>query len=278
MATQNGGSHAILPEEPPTVLYIGQHETRRSEKASPALLRRAQDAGYDVLTARITTDDFQSRVLQTIQNHADGLASAANPQEIPLPLIAPLSPQDTDLVPEDSNSSILAMSSPWIDLGSHDPLIAHISRQVLNLEVAYAAFVGVSNIVVHGPLSGSNTTQYARAILEATALGPYIQVHLLMPMTGELEQDISDESTHLSELAREQYLSGEDQDEEDSELFGAWEAWNVVRTVCSYSSKLSIGTQILPFHPPRSGFSAIFMDDHSPRHCLHNLQTVVLAQ
>ena len=232
-------------------MYIAHHQTQRSEPVSPDVLARAQDVGYNMLTAPITTSHFQSRVLTTLEEHVHALNQASDPNSVPSPLIAPLTPQDTDLTPEESNSSLIAVISPWIDLGSPDPLIALISRQVFSLELAYAAFCGINNVLLHGPVSDEGTMQYARAVLEALGFGPYLQLHVLLPMSGELEQDVSADGTHLAELAREQYLPAveqsedvvdDDDDEEEQELYSSWEVWNVIRTLCDYSNRLSIGT------------------------------------
>lgn len=239
------GGGVYAPDEPSTIMYIGQHETQRKDAVTGDLLARAQSAGYDMLTAPVTTSHFQSRVLVTLEAHVHALNESSKPDSVPLPLVSPLMPVDTDLTPEASNSSLIAVTSPWIDLGSPDPLIAHISRQVFTLEVAYAAFCGVNNVLVHGPVSADGTTRYARAILEALGLGPYLQLHILLPMTGELEQDVSADGTHLAELTREQYATpvNEDEDESEPEVYGSWEDWHAVRTMCNYSSRLTIGTQ-----------------------------------
>ena len=243
MSALTNGGDTLPPDEPPTIMYIGQHETRRSESVTPELLRRAQDAGYDLLTAPITSPTFQSRILELLQDHVDILADTKEEDSVPLPLISPLTPKDTLLAPEDSNSSLIAVISPWIDLGSPDPLIAHISRQVFNLEVAYAAFVGISNVLVHGPLDHNRTTHFSRALLEGLGLGPYVQLHVLLPTSGDLEQDVSEEGTHLSELVRSQYTRDDWAEDEEPDAYEVWEMWHKLRTVCSYSSRLSIGTQ-----------------------------------
>ncbi|KAK5121815.1 hypothetical protein LTR85_004690 [Meristemomyces frigidus] len=252
MAVDMNGSGAYAPDEPATIMYIGQHETQRKDSVTGELLSRAQSVGYDMLTAPITTSHFQSRVLATLQEHVNALGDSSRPESVPLPLISPLLPVDTDLTPEPSNSSLIAITSPWIDLASPDPLIAHISRQVFNLEVAYAAFCGINNVMVHGPVSADGTTQYARTVLEALGLGPYLQLHVLLPMSGELEQDVSADGTHLAELARERYTAPVDEDEEESEpeLYGSWEAWNAIRTMCNYSSRLTIALEIPRQLPP----------------------------
>lgn len=237
-------------EETPPVLFVGHHESQRTVPVSSQFLGQAQASGYDLLTAPITTDDFQSRVLSKLQEHVQKLqATSSGSDHVPLPTISPLMPKDTDFTPEDSNSSIIGVVSPWIDLGSPDPLIAHISRQVFNLEVAYASFCGVSNVLVHGPIAGSDATQYSRAILEGSGLGPYIQLHIIMPMTGELELEGA-ESAHLSELARPQYMPEFDEDDEsEPELFASWETWNTIRTMCKYSNKLVLCKCNTPFFP-----------------------------
>jgi len=241
-------SHSLPNDEPPILLFVGQHETQRTEPVTGELLGRAQDLGYDILTTPITTAAFQSRVLTTLEAHVKELDSAASAGGVPLPTISPLTPEDSGLAPEDSNSSLIAVTSPWIDIASPDPLMAHVSQQVFSIEIAYAAFCGINNVLVHGPSNSQGTVLFARALLEALGLGPYLQLHVLMPMTGELEQDISADGTSLAELARPQYLESQEEDESEPEPYASWEAWNTIRTMCSYSNKLSVGMYNLSSH------------------------------
>jgi type II protein arginine methyltransferase len=164
MATADGTPQFPL-DESTAILFVGHHEKRRT--FSPDVLQSAQEAGYDILTTPITTEHFQSRVLAVLQQHVDALSQASVPDAVPTPLVSPLTPLDTDLTPNDGNASLVAVTSPWIDLGSPDPLIAGISRQVFNLEVAYAAFCGINNVLAHGPVLESDAVQFGRAIQEA---------------------------------------------------------------------------------------------------------------
>lgn len=229
------------PSEPLELWFIGQHETNRATPNGPSqTLRDAQDVGYDMLTTPITTASFQARVATQVEEHLQKLSSANSPDAVPVPLISPFSPKDTDLTPNDSNSALVAVSSPWIDLGSTDPLIANVSLQVFNLEIAYAAFCGIQHVMMHGPLPGTDAVQYARAVSEALGMGPYIQLHILLPMVGELEQESGD-GTHLAELAREQDVSLPEEDDLSEDNFSTWDTWDTLRTVCDYDSRLSIG-------------------------------------
>jgi protein arginine N-methyltransferase 5 len=263
-------SESIPPVEPTTLWFIGQHESSRSVPATSELLGKAQELGYDMMTAHVTTTTFQSRIVTQLEEYVSHVSDSTSSECAPLPLLSPLTPKDTDLSPEDSNSALIAITSSWIDLGSEDPLIADVSRQVFNLEVAYATFCGVQNLIVTGPLPGTNEMQYARALLEAIGSGPYLQLHVLLPMVGELEPENGD-GTHLAELVREQYASltieddeeelmtGEHEDDAErvdvqasaADPLGAWDTWNGVRTMCDYSSRLCVGKQnLIPFVLP----------------------------
>ena len=108
---------------------LGQHELQRTAPVTAELLRRAQDLGYDLLTVPITTAHFQSRVLATLQEHVDLFKKSDHKAKLPGPLISPLLPADTDLSPDVGNSSFIAVTSPWIDLGSmsrirREPVVA----------------------------------------------------------------------------------------------------------------------------------------------------------
>lgn len=227
---------SLPPDEPATVLFVGQHETERDVPVWQQTLGQAQDLGYDFVSTPLTTPSFHKRVLAQLQEHVSGEDGSSQV----MPLISPLSPEDSPLTPHASNSALMGVVSPWIDLANADPTIAHVSRQVLSMEVAFAAFCGITNVIIHGPSSSEGVTQYARAILEALGLGPYIQLHVLLPMNADLETD-GGEYTPLAELSKSSFL--EEDDEEQLE-YDRWELWNTVRTVCNYSQKLSVGKSL----------------------------------
>jgi len=231
----------LPPSEPIELWFIGQHETSRPAPNGPSeILRGAQDVGYDMLTTPISTPDFQSKVVAQVEAHAETLSKSATPGNVPMPLISPFTPKDTKLTPDDSNSALIAIVSSWIDLGSADPLIANISLQVFNLEMAYAAFCGIQHVMLNGPLQGSNVVQYARAVSEALGMGPYIHLNVLLPMMGELEHQSGD-GTHLAELANEQDVALPEEDDPSEDVFSSWDTWDILRTVCDYDSRLSVG-------------------------------------
>lgn len=212
-----------------------------------------------MVTAAITTSAFYTRIFATLTSHLDLLAKAGNTtNELPFPILGNLSCADisnpeTHLRPEGFVPQLIVTSSPWIDLTSPDPLIADISRQVLLLEVQYAAFCGASNILVRGPplnrCARGGLTSFARAINEALSAGPFVQIHLSFPMGrgNENESDIFSLASH----SRKQYVPTvrEDEDVVQDEL-GSWEAWNVIRSIVTYNTRLSVGKNKTYFVTP----------------------------
>ncbi|KAF1923983.1 protein arginine N-methyltransferase HSL7 [Didymella exigua CBS 183.55] len=228
------------------VFYIGQHESRRALDVSAELVQHAHDLGYDMLSSPITNDHFHSRVLALLRAHA-AADSASTPQ--PLPLVAALESRDTPLGPTETVSQLLAYSSAWTDLASPDPVVAHLSRQVLHLEVAYASFCGAVNLVVPGPrLSHGQhgVAQYARALKEALSIGAYVQFHLLMPMDGTSASTAADDQHELGDLARfaRPECKPRAQQNTATAVWSSWEAWNTIRSVCAYPARLSLALEL----------------------------------
>ncbi|KAI9744940.1 MAG: methyltransferase protein [Claussenomyces sp. TS43310] len=222
------------------VFYVGHHESKRALPVSDFALRQALDVGYDMLTTPITTPNFHSRVLSLLAAHltADQSSDISNRNAPPAPIIPPFNAVDTPLSPGDTVSQLIGYCSPWIDLCSPDPLISNLSRQVLTMEVAYAAFCGVGNIIIPGPRSHRVTrddsgglTQYSRAVQEALTVGPYVQMAIHLPMypgDAHIREPIGD----LMPLARGEYYSaGKSETEIDEDLYGSWDSWNLVRSI-----------------------------------------------
>lgn len=194
-----------------------------------------------MLTSPITNDHFQTRVLGLLNAYTQNLPDAPSQ---PLPLIPALDHPDTPLGPSDTISQLLTYTSPWIDLSSPDPVIAHLSRQVFHLEIAYAAFCGATTVIVPGPrlAHGQNgVAQYARAIKEALATGSYIQLHIQIPMDGAHPTTERDDLGDLARFARPEYASRQAQ---NVHAWSSWEAWNTIRTICKYNSRLSVALDL----------------------------------
>ncbi|KAF3483168.1 arginine N-methyltransferase HSL7 [Arthroderma uncinatum] len=248
---------------PPT-FTVGQHESERKIRITNEISQLAHDGGYDMLTTPVTTPHFQSRVLSLLSSH---LSSSRQPVQDPTgtfftsrntsPLKIPsFTTADTNLRPDGANSHVVAVSSRWIDLCSPDPLIADISRQVLLLELAYAAFCGAHYALIHGPrlhhgnLHGDGLIYYARAIQEVLNTAPYIRVNIWLPVVDSPELE-TNEMGDLSPFARREYLDNSQPEVSPKlDIFGTWDAWNIIRKVCKYHTRLVVALSLPRQLPP----------------------------
>ncbi|KAI4232680.1 MAG: hypothetical protein LQ352_008310, partial [Teloschistes flavicans] len=214
--------------------YVGQHESKRQLPITLDTIRMGKDAKYDMLTTPITTPLFQSRVLALLSNHLSDIKNSTN-DPIPTPRIASLSATDTPLTPGEAIQQLVGVASPWIDLSSPDPVVFDISRQVLELEVQYAAFCGLGNVIVPGPrlqyggAHGEGITQYAFAIQDALALSNFTQLLIHLPMMYHPDQDNEDVEGSLLPFARPEYV--EEGAKAKHDFLATWDAWQVIRTI-----------------------------------------------
>ena len=195
-----------------------------------------------MLTTPITNDHFHTRVNALISNYLSGTL---------VPKVSPLTNLDTVLEPGEATSSLLAFTSSWIDLCSPDPLISSVSKQILCMEVAYAAFCGIDFLFIQGPklfhrdsvtqkdLVTNNVVEYARAIQECLGTGHRLQISIVFPVSDEAIRE--DEGSAILKT-REEYLEDvEEERPEKTDGLGTWDAWNAIRAVCKYHSRLSVG-------------------------------------
>jgi len=215
-----------------------------------------------MLTAPITTDAFQTKVLDILSTYLGAVEEAETPlhsiaglANVPAaPILPSLTPLDTALGPNESVGQLIVTTSTWIDLTSPDPLIADISRQILVLEISYASFCGATNVMIKGPPAYVKTEdgliRYAHAIQEALNAATYLQLHLTLPMTRQPSSELEPDMGDLETFARDEYVDDlgiDDDDEEENDEsdevdeMASWDAWNVVRSLCKYNARLSIG-------------------------------------
>lgn len=207
-----------------------------------------------MLTVPITTTHFHSRVLGLLSSYLstlqpssiDRIGTMATSQNTRPLTIPPLTKLDSNLTPNEATSQLVGVTSSWIDLCSPDPLIADLSRQVLMLEVAYAAFCGIGYLLItspklhHGGMHSEGVVYYARAIQDALNLGPYIQFHIWLRMVDNPELEV-DSMGDLAPLARQEYLQLETDNLPKIDPFGTWDAWDLIRKTCRYHTRLFVG-------------------------------------
>lgn len=203
---------------------------------------------FNFVTAPISNESFKNRIFEQLSDHlgkfqkANESATTVETSSRADPIIPPLTPKDTALFPSVAVNTYVGCVSPWIDLCSSDPVVANVSRQILNVEINYASFCGVRSVIIPGPReeylenNSKALAQYSRAVLEALKVGSGLNFLVHMPMykeTGQLENA----TKTLSSLA----ISQAPKTSENTDVLSAWDAWHQIRSVCSYNMRLSVG-------------------------------------
>ncbi|KAL9626077.1 MAG: hypothetical protein Q9204_007600, partial [Flavoplaca sp. TL-2023a] len=226
------------------VYYVGQHESKRQVAISPHTVSQAFDCNYDMITTPITTPMFHSRVLSLLSNHFSEHKDGYLPDATPT--VTSLAATDTAITPGDTIQKLVGTASPWVDLSSPDPVVYNISCQVLELEISYAAFCGLGNVVLQGPnlqyggSHGEGVVKYAYAVQELLALNNYTQILIHLPMMYHPDQAGDDVEGSLSICTRQEYIEEGGRSKHD--LLGTWDAWHIIRTLCKYNSRLFVAT------------------------------------
>ncbi|KAI0136971.1 PRMT5 arginine-N-methyltransferase [Xylariales sp. AK1849] len=241
-------------EETRPVFYVGQHDSKRTETPTDVQYGQVLNAGFSFVTTPITNRHFHQRIEQLASTSVGELEKSKIPSCHPDPIVPPLTTEDTTLFPDPYTGGLIAYSSPWIDLSSPNPSISSISRQVLNLEVAYANFCGVRTIVIPGPRKDSvkignsqGVAQYARAIQEALVVGTRLNLVIHVPMYRE--PGLEETATTLSQACLDSHDTGGEENEDDIDIFSSWDSWHVIRSTCNYDGRLSVAVRI-PRKPP----------------------------
>ncbi|KAL2257879.1 hypothetical protein VTK26DRAFT_9057 [Humicola hyalothermophila] len=250
-------SRALNPEsesfESRPIYYIGQHDSDRSEPLTDEQYTQVLNSGFGFVTAPVTNRHFFQRVVDLYKDHLKereqwrqqrGLTAnqQANPS-LPGPVVPTLTDKDTSLFPSNYIGALVTYASPWIDLCSSDPHISSISRQVLNLEAAYANFCGARTLVVPGPRqdeSGRAIAQYARAIQEALRVASRVNIIIHMPMYRE--PGLEEKAETLTSILKPEHDAQTSNEEID--IFTTWDSWHTIRSVCNYSMRLFVGLRI----------------------------------
>ncbi|KAF4954627.1 hypothetical protein FSARC_12067 [Fusarium sarcochroum] len=232
--------------------HIGYHDSTRDEPLTDLQYGHLLNHGLAFATTPITNTHFRDRVFALVSEHLSALSgNGESPTTTATgsraePILPSLTPKDTSVFPCAAVNTYTAVISPWIDLGSSNPIISSISRQVLNVEVNYANFCGVRSIILPGPrqdasIDGGNQSlaQYSRAVEEALNVGNRLTFLVHMPMYRE--PGLESHGTNISSLDVKTPTKTEGK---EIDLLAAWDSWHHVRTVCDYNTRLFVALQI----------------------------------
>jgi protein arginine N-methyltransferase 5 len=120
------------------------------------------------------------------------------------------------------------MAADWLELDSEIEGIRFDSELALKQEVAYAAHLHVSNLILPAPRNPANVTDYARAVANILAVPGYLTFSIRIPVS-----DVTASPAASSSEAAAAVQGG-------NASTRTWEMWNTIRSMCAYSPRLSV--------------------------------------
>lgn len=151
----------------------------------------------------------------------------------------------------DEAVATIGMVSEWLELDSPDEGVRYDSEIALKQELAYASYLNMPAVVLPPPRNRLHVADYARAVnacLKSTTA--YLHISVRIPIydprsasTDTLSQQTPPENVPLSAHARAP----------DGDLSSTWEMWDVIRSVCGYSPRLSLALDLSLPLPVSSG-------------------------
>lgn len=155
----------------------------------------------------------------------------------------------------EDTEGITAVISPWLELDSIDEGIRFDSEIALRQEVSYASHLGISTIILPPPSSDPACRpylgDYARAIAgllvsrgsETPAAGLFTKLAIRLPISSpyNLAQTMLQNGQSVSSSGSTSSVSPAQLRSDDD---WSWQTWNVIGTVCQYSSRLSVALDL----------------------------------
>jgi protein arginine N-methyltransferase 5 len=133
----------------------------------------------------------------------------------------------------DEAGSLLALASEWLELDSDVEGIRFDSELALKQEVAYAAHLHVQTLILPAPRNSAFVTDYARAVANLLSTPGYLHFSIRIPITDP----------DPDPLAPSAIPAGASK---------SFEAWNTIRSFCSYNPRLSVCLDLSTPLPPSS--------------------------
>jgi protein arginine N-methyltransferase 5 len=158
-----------------------------------------------------------------------------------------------------------------------------ISSQALQQELAYASYLNIQTAILPPPRSRDYVSSYARSVNACLKNSPYMQISIRLPIYNPsvLESHLSQTPGSPSSATLQpsspvpstpRLVVSDERGTETTlgDLDATWEMWDVIRTICDYSTRLSLSESRCSLHsieadprsaldltpplPPKSGF------------------------
>ncbi|EIW83976.1 PRMT5-domain-containing protein [Coniophora puteana RWD-64-598 SS2] len=167
----------------------------------------------------------------------------------------------------DEAEGVIGVVSDWLTLDSSDDWVRHDSEIALHQEIAYASYLNIQTVVLPPPRNREHVASYARAVNECLKRVSYMKFSVQLPIydpaafqqketprlrsgsTVTLASTLSETPPSTPRLlipGNDFPLRPKKTRASERELNATWEMWDVIRSVCDYSPRLTLTLDLAP--------------------------------
>ncbi|KZW02744.1 Skb1 methyltransferase [Exidia glandulosa HHB12029] len=251
----SGTQIPIALHVPPSQLE--QFQATSELSIAQAVVQDAYERKYDVVCMPLTTEAWKTRWQEMCLTTSSGVESPVARRDAKLEERAErwragegFRRDEVTITKLDEAENVIAMASDWIELDSPDEGVRFDSEVALRQEISYAAYLNVHTFILPTPRNRAHAPDYARAVNAAfAACGPhsFVQVSIRIPIFDPTAFRSSSSFVHAPPTTQSVHGSP------SSDFSVTWEMWDIIRTACAYSTRLSITLDLTPPLPATLG-------------------------
>ncbi|GMF04917.1 unnamed protein product [Ambrosiozyma monospora] len=185
-------------------------------KSDYNLVENLTNLGYDKVILPITNNRYKENCKSSFKKFKDSQSHNLSELNVPHPSLT-----EVNILTGSHIQNTVGLLSSWIELDSDDVLINEFSLQVLNNEVSYAKFVGLSTLLIAPPIDLTHLPIFTSNLNTILNRYPSITISISLPICEEVQVNSKGESIPIID-----HLS-------------TWDMWNTIRIQCNYSSNLT---------------------------------------
>ncbi|KAJ7707762.1 PRMT5-domain-containing protein [Mycena rosella] len=253
-----------------TDIYKAASEPPTPDASTPVLglSSQARSKGYDLVCLPLTTDKWKQRWTEMclLPTGTDLDTDMAAERRAEAWRAKPGFLRDEVTITQlDEAEGATVLISEWLELDAADDWVRHDAEIALQQELAYASYLNIQTAILPPPRSREYVSSYARTVNACLKNSPYMHISIRLPIYNPsvLEGHLSPIPTSpslrpSSPVPSTPRLVVSDErgtsETASGNLDGTWEMWDVIRTICDYSTRLSLTLDLTPPLPVKSGF------------------------
>ncbi|KAF7330502.1 Protein arginine N-methyltransferase [Mycena venus] len=235
-----------------------------------ALSAQARSKGYDLVCLPLTTENWKKRWTEMclLPSGVDLDADMAAEKRAEAWRAKPNFLLDEVTITQlEEAEGVTALISEWLELDAADDWVRHDAEIALQQELAYASYLNIQTAILPPPRSREYVSSYARIVNACLKNSPYMHLSIRLPIYNPSVLE-----NHLPSIPSPPLTGGllpgsptpstprlvipDDRGSEATSvnLDATWEMWDVIRSICDYSTRLSLTLDLTPPLPVKSGF------------------------